>query len=148
MKGWTVRSLRTSGFIIIASMGTAGKRKIAGPLFVRPKRLLPGGSPIWQMFRVTLSGAQKALIWWVVSPCLPAIGRAAIKRVRRPVSDELIILRGEKMKKLKAIFRHCCDSRRSTPSTWLPSKMARIRQKSGLIGETRNRFELPAFPFI
>ena len=64
-----------------------------------------GGSPLWQMFRVTYRLVKKPYIVGGLALLLGYVW-AAIRRVKRPVSPELMKFnRSEQMKKLKGIFR-------------------------------------------
>jgi len=99
------------------------------PLFVRQKGLYLGGSPIWQMFRVTYQASKALSGGW--SRLVAAIG-GGHKRVRRPVSDELMHFTGGQMKKLKAIFRTLLRFKKCQRlQRGCRAKMARIRKNRG-----------------
>ena len=50
MKGWTVTAFPEKRFHHHRSMGTAERGRV-GDVLLRPEGLLPGGSPLWQLFR-------------------------------------------------------------------------------------------------
>ena len=104
MKGWTVRSFRDKRFHHHRTMGTAQRGEIRALFSYGEKDYYLGGSPLWQMFRVTYRMAKKPRIagglalfcgyWW-----------AAIRRMKRPVSSELMKFhRKDQMRKLRAIL--------------------------------------------
>ena len=105
MKGWTVRSFAEKRFHHHRLMGTAEKSATAALFTYGQKDYYLGGSPLWQLFRVTWRLAKKPF----VVGCLALLAGyvwAALKRVKRPVSPELMRFhRTEQMTKLKNIFR-------------------------------------------
>src|ERR1051326_6914309 len=104
MKGWKTRSFPEKRFHHYRTLGTAGKSSLAASFSYGEKDYYLGGSPIWQLFRVayrTLKqppdgiGLLSGYFW------------AAIRRIKRPVSRELMRFhRREQMAKLKAICRN------------------------------------------
>jgi glycosyltransferase involved in cell wall biosynthesis len=104
MKGWQVRSFAEMRFHHHRTLGTAQTGSL-GALFDYGKRAYYlGGSPLWQFFRVLYRMARKPFILGGLA-LLFGYCWGAIKRVKRPVSPELIRFhRQEQMKKLKAIF--------------------------------------------
>ncbi len=64
---------------------------------------MPGGPPTWQLFRVAYRASKQPLGGLAL---LSGYCWAAIRRIERPVSDELMRFhRREQMKKLSPIFR-------------------------------------------
>ncbi len=105
MLGWTARSFAEKRFHHYRSMGTAEKSPVAALFSYGQKDYYLGGSPVWQLFRVTFRLLKKP---YVVGGCALFCGYlwAAAKRVKRPVSRELMQFhRREQMKKLRGIFR-------------------------------------------
>jgi len=105
LKGWTVRSFADKRYHHHRSMGTAERSEVVALFSYGEKDYYLGGSPIWQMFRVTYRLAKKP---FVVGGLALFAGYfwAALRRVKRPVSDELMKFhRADQMKKLKAILR-------------------------------------------
>jgi biofilm PGA synthesis N-glycosyltransferase PgaC len=105
MKGWTARSFAEKRFHHYRSMGTAEKSPVAALFSYGQKDYYLGGSPVWQLFRVTYRLVKKPYIAGGLA-LLAGYVWAALKRVRRPVSPELVRYnRAEQMKKLGAILR-------------------------------------------
>jgi glycosyltransferase involved in cell wall biosynthesis len=108
MKGWKTRSFSEKRFHHHRSMGTAEKGEVAALFAYGQKDYYLGGSPVWQMFRVTYRLAKKPYIAGGAALMLGYCW-AALKRRRRPVSSALIHFhRAEQMKKLSAILRSVC----------------------------------------
>jgi len=104
MKGWTARSFSEKRFHHHRSMGTAEKSPIAALFSYGQKDYYLGGSPLWQSFRVTYRLVKKPYLIGGLA-LLGGYVWAAIKRVKRPISPELVRFnRAEQMKKLKAIL--------------------------------------------
>ncbi|HTV40888.1 MAG TPA: glycosyltransferase family 2 protein [Candidatus Sulfotelmatobacter sp.] len=103
MKGWTVRSFADMRYHHHRSMGTAERSDVAAQFSYGQKDYYLGNSPIWQLFRVTYRLSKKPYIAGG-SALLFGYCLAAMRRPKRPISDELLRFhRGEQMKKLKAI---------------------------------------------
>lgn len=102
MKGWTTRSFPEKRFHHYRSLGTAGRSGRAAIFSYGEKDYYLGNSPIWQLFRVAY--------WMTKRPVqglalLAGYGWAALRRIKRPISPQLIRFhRREQMKKLRAIF--------------------------------------------
>jgi hypothetical protein len=106
MRGWTVKSFSEKRFHHYRTMGTAQKNEVAALFSYGQKDYYLGGSPIWQLFRVTYRMAKKPLFVGGLA-LLGGYSWAAMKRVRRPVSAELMAFhRQEQMKKLRNILRN------------------------------------------
>jgi glycosyltransferase involved in cell wall biosynthesis len=105
LKGWTVRSFDDKRYHHHRSMGTAERTEVVALFSYGEKDYYLGGSPVWQLFRVTYRAAKKP---YLVGALALFFGYfwAALRRVKRPISDELIKFhRADQMKKLKAILR-------------------------------------------
>jgi biofilm PGA synthesis N-glycosyltransferase PgaC len=105
LKGWTTRSFAEKRYHHHRLMGTAEKSAVAALFSYGQKDYYLGGSPLWQMFRVTYRLKKKPYLVGGLALFFGYVW-AAIKRVKRPVSPELIQFnRQEQMKKLKGILR-------------------------------------------
>jgi len=104
LKGWKTKSFAEKRFHHHRSMGTAEKSPIAALFSYGQKDYYLGGSPLWQSFRVTYRLVKKPYLIGGLA-LLGGYVWAAIKRVKRPISPELVRFnRAEQMKKLKAIL--------------------------------------------
>lgn len=105
LKGWTTRSFVDKRYHHHRLMGTAEKSPVAALFSYGQKDYYLGGSPVWQMFRVTYRLLKKPYIVGGLALFFGYVW-AAVKRVKRPVSNELMQFnRAEQIKKLKGIFR-------------------------------------------
>jgi glycosyltransferase involved in cell wall biosynthesis len=105
LKGWNVRSFADKRYHHHRSMGTAEKNAVAALFSYGQKDYYLGGSPVWQLFRVTYRLAKKPYLIGGFALLL-GYGWAAMKRVKRPISRELMQFhRADQMKKLRAILR-------------------------------------------
>lgn len=105
LKGWTTRSFAEKRYHHHRLMGTAEKSPVAALFSYGQKDYYLGGSPLWQLFRVTYRVLKKP---YIVGGLALFFGYlwAAVRRVPRPVSPELMRFhRAEQMKKLSGIFR-------------------------------------------
>ena len=103
MKGWKTRSFPEKRFHHYRSLGTAGRSSWAASFSYGEKDYYLGGSPLWQLFRVVYRFTKRPLDG---AALLGGYCWAAVRRIRRPVSRELMRFhRREQMKKLTAIFR-------------------------------------------
>jgi glycosyltransferase involved in cell wall biosynthesis len=105
MKGWETRSFREKRFFHHRRLGTAERGPLAALYSYGEKDYYLGGSVIWQICRVGYRTLKPPLVFGGL-----ALGAgfftAAIRRIHRPVSKELIRFhRAEQLKKLKSIFR-------------------------------------------
>jgi glycosyltransferase involved in cell wall biosynthesis len=104
MKGWEVRSFSEKRFHHYRTLGTAGKGPVRALFSYGEKDYYLGGSPIWQLFRVTYRMTKKPVLVGGLALLLGYVW-AALRRVNRVVSPELMRFhRHEQMKKLRAIF--------------------------------------------
>ena len=104
MKGWKVQSFSEKRFHHYRTLGTAEKGPLRALFSYGEKDYYLGGSPIWQLFRVTYRMAKKPVLVGGLALLLGYVW-AALRRVNRVVSPELMRFhRHEQMKKLRAIF--------------------------------------------
>jgi glycosyltransferase involved in cell wall biosynthesis len=104
-KGWTTRSFSEKRFHHHRLMGTAEKSPVAALFSYGQKDYYLGGSPLWQMFRVTYRALKKPVIVGGLALFFGYLW-AAVRCVKRPISRELMQFhRAEQMKKLQGIFR-------------------------------------------
>jgi glycosyltransferase involved in cell wall biosynthesis len=105
LKGWTARSFSEKRFHHHRSMGTAEKGALAALFSYGQKDYYLGGSPVWQLFRVTYRVVKKPYLFGGLALLFGYIW-AALRRVKRPISVDLMRFnRQEQMKKLNAILR-------------------------------------------
>jgi len=105
MKGWRTRSFSDKRFHHFRTLGTAGRGPLKALFSYGEKDYYLGGSPVWQLFRVTYRLAKKPYLTGGLALGLGYVW-AAIRRVKRPVSDELMRFhRADQMRKLKSIMR-------------------------------------------
>jgi biofilm PGA synthesis N-glycosyltransferase PgaC len=103
MKGWKTRSFPEKRFHHYRTLGTAGRSSVAASFSYGEKDYYLGGSPLWQLFRVAYRATKQPLDG---AALLAGYCWAAARRMRRPVSRELMLFhRREQTKKLRAIFR-------------------------------------------
>ena len=103
MKGWKVQSFSEKRFHHYRTLGTAQRGTFGANFDYGERAYYLGGSPIWHLFRVVYRMPTKpiASIALLLGYC-----SAAIRRIERPVSHEMIRFhRREQIKKLRAIFR-------------------------------------------
>ncbi len=104
MKGWKVRSFSEKRFHHYRTLGTAGKGPLRALFSYGEKDYYLGGSPMWELFRVTYRMTKKPVLLGGIALLLGYVW-AALRRVNRAVSPELMRFhRHEQMKKLRAIF--------------------------------------------
>ena len=102
MKGWKTCSFPEKRFHHYRSLGTAERGIIASLFSYGEKDYYLGGSPVWQLFRVCYRGAKHPVGGFAL---LAGYCWAALRRIKRPVSRELMCFhRREQMKKLRAIL--------------------------------------------
>jgi len=104
MKGWTTRNFPEKRFHHHRMLGTGERSSLAARFSYGQKDYYLGGSPVWQLFRVAYRMAKRPYIIEGMA-LLCGYGSAALRRVERPVSPELIRFhRREQMEKLQDIF--------------------------------------------
>lgn len=105
MMGWTVRSFPEKRFHHHRPMGTAERNPLSALFSYGEKDYYLGGSPLWQLFRVTYRLAKRPYVCGGLA-LLMGYTWAAIRRVKRPVTPELMRYhRANQMKKLRAVLR-------------------------------------------
>lgn len=105
LEGWTVRSFAEKRYHHHRSMGTAERGEVKALFSYGEKDYYLGNSPLWELFRCVFRLAKKP---YVAGGFALGAGFtwAAIRRAKRPVSDELVRFhRADQMTKLKNIFR-------------------------------------------
>jgi poly-beta-1,6-N-acetyl-D-glucosamine synthase len=104
MKGWKTRNYRERRFHHYRPMGTAEKGVLGASFDYGKKDYFLGGSPIWELFRVGYRMTKKPVVLGGMALLL-GYCTAALQRVERPVSRELIRFhRREQMAKLRLIL--------------------------------------------
>jgi len=102
MKGGKTCSFPEKRFHHYRSLGTAERGMIASAFSYGEKDYYLGGSPVWQLFRVCYQSAKHPVGGLAL---LAGYCWAALRRMKRPVSPELMCFhRREQMKKLRAIL--------------------------------------------
>lgn len=105
MKGWGVHSFPDKRYHHHRSMGTAGRSEVAALFSYGEKDYYLGGSPIWQMFRVAYRVTKQPLLFGGLALGF-GYSWAALRRVKRPVSTELMLFhRADQMRKLGIILQ-------------------------------------------
>jgi poly-beta-1,6-N-acetyl-D-glucosamine synthase len=105
MKGWNVRAFPDKRFHHHRTMGTAERSPLKALFSYGEKDYYLGGSPVWQLFRVTYRVTKTPLISGGLA-LLAGYTWAAVRRMPRPVSPELMRFhRADQMRKLRAILR-------------------------------------------
>src|SRR6266481_2502054 len=105
MRGWKTRSFPDKRFHHYRPLGTAERSGVGSLFSYGEKDYYLGGSPVWQLFRVTYRMAKKPVVLGGLA-LLGGYALAALRRMKRVVTPELMHFhRREQMKKLRAIFR-------------------------------------------
>jgi glycosyltransferase involved in cell wall biosynthesis len=105
LKGWTVHSFADKRYHHHRSMGTAERGEVKALFSYGEKDYYLGNSPLWEVLRCTFRLAKKPYLVGGLA-LFAGFSWAAIRRVKRPVSDELVRFhRADQMNKLKNIFR-------------------------------------------
>lgn len=105
MKGWTVHAFPEKRFHHHRAMGTAERNPVSALYSYGEKDYYLGGSPLWQIFRVTYRMAKPPYIVGGLA-LLFGYTSAALRRMPRAVSPELMRFhRKDQMRKLRGIFR-------------------------------------------
>ena len=104
MKGWVTRNYPDRRYHNYRIMGTAERGPVGAAFDYGRKDYFLGGSPVWQVFRVAYRMTKKPILLGGVALLL-GYCVAAVRRVERPVSRELVQFhRREQMKKLRTIL--------------------------------------------
>jgi biofilm PGA synthesis N-glycosyltransferase PgaC len=105
MRGWKVQAFADKRFHHHRPMGTAGKGRVAAQFSYGQKDYYLGGSPVWQLFRAAYRMAKPPLVTGGLALLL-GYGWAAVRRVERPVTPELMHFhRQDQLRKLRRITR-------------------------------------------
>jgi glycosyltransferase involved in cell wall biosynthesis len=105
MKGWKVRSFAEKRFIHHRMMSSAERGMLAAYFSYGQKDYYLGGSPLWEIFRVTFRAAKRPYLIGGLA-MFGGYCHAAATRMERPVSQELMRFhRYHQLKKLKKIFQ-------------------------------------------
>lgn len=105
MRGWKVQAFGDKRFHHHRPMGTAGRTRIAAQFSYGQKDYYLGGSPIWQLFRAAYRMTKPPLLAGGMALLL-GYGWAAVRRIRRPVTPELMHFhRQDQFRKLRRITR-------------------------------------------
>lgn len=105
LKGWKVRAFPEKRFFHHRPMGTAERNPLNALFSYGQKDYYLGGSPIWQLFRVTYRLTKRPYVLGGLALLFGYLW-AAVRHVKRPVSNELMRYhRTDQMKKLRAVFR-------------------------------------------
>src|SRR5678815_1429784 len=89
MKGWLTRSFREKRFFHHRTLGTAERGPLAALYSYGEKDYYLGGGAIWQCCRVAYRVGKRPFVFGGVALGLGYL-TAAIRRLERPVSDELM----------------------------------------------------------
>jgi glycosyltransferase involved in cell wall biosynthesis len=105
MMGWKTRSFREKSFFHHRTLGTAERGRFASSFSYGEKDYYLGGHPVWELFRVAYRMSKRPYLLDGI-----ALGSgylwAFVRRVKRPVSDELMRFhRKEQLHKLSIILR-------------------------------------------
>jgi hypothetical protein len=119
MKGWKTRSFREKSFFHHRHLGTANRSHFAAAFSYGEKDYYLGGHPVWELFRVAFRMTKQPYLLQGVALGL-GYGWAAVRRVKRPISKELIVFhRREQMRKLGAILESVVTLKRIDKFTLL-----------------------------
>jgi len=104
LKGWKTRSFSEKRFHHYRPLGTAERGTLSALFSYGEKDYYLGGSPVWQLFRVSYRSTKKPLLVGGLA-LLGGYLWAAMRRVKRPVSRNLVRFhRHEQMQKLRTIL--------------------------------------------
>lgn len=125
MKGWTVRSFPEKRFHHHRAMGTAEKGLVRSAFAYGEKDYYLGGSPVWQLFRGAYRMTKRPRLLGGLALLL-GYGWAALRRVQRPVSDELMRFhREDQMRKLWTVLRSALRLKRVDSFSLAPDRSTR-----------------------
>jgi len=103
MKGWKTRNYPERRYHHYRTMGTAERSQLGAAFDYGGKDYFLGGSPLWELFRAGYRMSKRPIIFGGIALLLGYCW-AALKRVERPISPELMRFhRWEQMKKLRII---------------------------------------------
>ena len=105
MRGWKTRSFREKSFFHHRPLGTADRGVLAASFSYGKKDYFLGGHPLWELFRVSYRMTKRPYIVDGLALGL-GYGLAAVRRLERPVSKELMAFyRREQMRKFAALLK-------------------------------------------
>jgi len=105
MRGWEVRSFPERRYHHHRAMGTAERGQLEALYSYGKKDYYLGGSPLWELFRVAYRCVKRPYVLGGAALLL-GYSAAAITRMKRPVSDELMRFhRRDQMMKLRSVLR-------------------------------------------
>ena len=133
MKGWETRSFREKRFLHNRKLGTAERGPLASLYSYGEKDYYLGNSLLWEISRIAYRIARPPVVLGGM-----ALGAgffsAAIRRIKKPVSKELIRFhRQEQMKKLKAIVKTLAGLKRVDKFQVLRSPVAKTERSGSSI---------------
>lgn len=105
MVGWKTKSFREKSFFHHRHLGRAGRNAFVAMFSYGGKDYYLGGHPIWELFRVIYRMTQRP---YLAGGCALGLGYgwAMLRRIRRPVSNELMAFhRKEQKRKLRTILK-------------------------------------------
>ena len=106
MLGWKTKSFREKSFFHHRRLGTAERSLLSSLYSYGSKDYYLGGHPLWEVCRVAHRMTQRPYLVGGLALGL-GYGAATIRRVKRPVSRELMVFhRKEQMLKLRVILKH------------------------------------------
>jgi len=112
MRGWTVTAFPERRFHHHRSMGTAERGEVSAMFSYGQKDYYLGGSPLWELVRGAYRMTKRPIVGGGIALIL-GYAWAAVRRVRRPVTPELIRFhRREQMRKLRAVVRALASLKR------------------------------------
>jgi hypothetical protein len=130
MKGWRTRAFREKWFFHHRSLGTAERSVLASAFSYGEKDYYLGGHPVWELCRVAYRMRKPP---YLVGGLAIGLGyaSAALRRVDRPISDELLRFhRREQMGKLAAIARSILRLKRLDSFQVAPGHLDRGSERS------------------
>ncbi len=128
MKGWETRSFREKRFFHHRTLGTAERGHLAALYSYGEKDYYLGGSLLWEISRVAYRIGKRPRIFGGLALGAGFLS-AAIRRVKRPVSKELIRFhRREQMNKLRAIVKTLARLKKVDNFSVLASRAARAKR--------------------
>jgi glycosyltransferase involved in cell wall biosynthesis len=111
MIGWKTRSFSEKSFFHHRHLGTAERGPFRAAFSYGEKDYYLGGHPVWELFRVAYRMTKPPYLTEGVALGL-GYGWAAVRRLRRPVSKELMAFhRREQMRKLRVILKSALTSK-------------------------------------
>lgn len=120
MKGWKTRNYPDRRYHNYRTMGTAERGPLGAAFDYGAKDYFLGGSPVWELFRVAYRMTKKPILLGGMALGL-GYCVAAVRRVERPVSRELVQFhRREQMRKLRMILGSLIRLRKV--QTYLPAE--------------------------